>query len=79
MTLTLVGDIIISLFLTAFADGLGRKTTLALGALLMAASGVAFALSGDYWVLLLAAIVGVISPRFVTSQVLSEFKGVDLC
>lgn len=66
MTLTLVGDIIISLFLTAFADGLGRKATLALGALLMSASGVAFALSGNYWVLLLAAIFGVISPRYVT-------------
>jgi len=62
MTLTLVGDIIISLFLTAFADGLGRKATLALGALLMSASGVTFALSGNYWVLLLAAIFGVISP-----------------
>ncbi|RDW75384.1 hypothetical protein BP6252_06526 [Coleophoma cylindrospora] len=62
MTLTLVGDIIISLFLTAFADGLGRKATLALGALLMSASGVIFTLSGNYWVLLLAAVFGVISP-----------------
>lgn len=69
MTLTLVGDIIISLFLTAFADGLGRKATLALGALLMSASGVAFGLSGNYWVLLLAAILGVISPRYITYYV----------
>ncbi|MCJ1284589.1 hypothetical protein MMC26_003922 [Xylographa opegraphella] len=62
MTLTLVGDVFISLFLTLFADALGRKAILALGALLMSASGVAFALSGNYWVLLAAAIFGVISP-----------------
>jgi hypothetical protein len=63
MTLTLVGDTIISLFLTLIADGLGRKAILALGALLMTASGVIFGLTGNYWVLLAAAIFGVISPR----------------
>ncbi|KAK5626284.1 hypothetical protein RRF57_001999 [Xylaria bambusicola] len=63
MTLTLVGDTCISFFLTLFADALGRKATLALGALLMAASGVLFALFGTYWILLTAAIVGVISPN----------------
>jgi MFS family permease len=62
MTLTLVGDVIISFFLTLIADGLGRKTILALGAALMAASGVIFGLFGNYWVLLVAAIFGVISP-----------------
>jgi predicted MFS family arabinose efflux permease len=67
MTLTLVGDTVISLVLTLFADGLGRKAILCLGALLMTMSGVVFALSGNYWVLLAAAIVGVISPRFVLS------------
>lgn len=66
MTLTLAGDICISFFLTIFADGLGRRATLILGALLMTASGVVFAISGNYWVLLLAAIVGVISPRQVS-------------
>ncbi|KAI1118287.1 major facilitator superfamily domain-containing protein [Nemania sp. NC0429] len=63
MTLTLWGDTCISFFLTLFADALGRKATLALGALLMAGSGVAFALFSTYWVLLAAAIVGVISPN----------------
>lgn len=62
MTLTLVGDTLISFLLTLFADALGRKAILALGASLMALSGVVFALSGNYWILLLAAIVGVISP-----------------
>ena len=64
MTLTLVGDTLISFLLTLFADALGRKAILALGASLMALSGVVFALSGNYWILLLAAIVGVISPRY---------------
>ena len=63
MTLTLVGDTVISFALTLFADALGRKLVLASGALLMAGSGVVFALSGNFWVLLLAAVLGVISPR----------------
>ncbi|MCJ1393102.1 hypothetical protein MMC18_005974 [Xylographa bjoerkii] len=62
MTLTLVGDVFISLVLTIFADALGRKAVLAVGALLMTGSGIVFALSGNYWVLLAAAIFGVISP-----------------
>ncbi|KAI8963200.1 MFS general substrate transporter [Daldinia sp. FL1419] len=62
MTLTLVGDVCLSFILTLFADALGRRAVLALGALLMTASGVVFALFGSYWVLLVAAVVGVISP-----------------
>ncbi|KAM6481496.1 major facilitator superfamily domain-containing protein [Trichoderma sp. SZMC 28011] len=62
MTLTLVGDVCISFCLTLVADGLGRKAILALGALMMVGSGVAFAVSDNYWVLLAAAIFGVISP-----------------
>jgi hypothetical protein len=64
MTLTLVGDVVISFFLTLFADAMGRKAVLALGSALMAASGLVFALSGNYWVLLAAAVFGVISPRY---------------
>ncbi|KAK6956979.1 hypothetical protein Daesc_002262 [Daldinia eschscholtzii] len=63
MTLTLAGDVCLSFVLTLFADALGRRAVLALGALLMSASGVVFALFGEYWVLLAAAVVGVISPR----------------
>ena len=70
MSLTLVGDTMISFFLTLFADALGRKAILALGALMMTGSGVIFALFGNYWVLLLAAIVGVISPRYVVRMTL---------
>lgn len=62
MTLTLLGDVAISLVLTIVADGIGRRRMLALGALLMAGSGVVFAVSSNYWVLLAAAVFGVISP-----------------
>ncbi|OBT89437.1 hypothetical protein VE02_02023 [Pseudogymnoascus sp. 03VT05] len=62
MTLTLAGDVLISFWLTLVADSLGRKAILALGAVLMTVSGIVFALSGNYWVLLAAAILGVISP-----------------
>lgn len=63
MSLTLVGDTMISLVLTLFADGLGRRAILAIGSLLMTAAGAAFAVFSNYWVLLAAAIIGVISPR----------------
>jgi predicted MFS family arabinose efflux permease len=67
MSLTLFGNMLISFCLTLFADGLGRRTILALGAALMSCSGIVFALSNNYWVLLAAAVFGVISPRFVKS------------
>lgn len=63
MTLTLLGDVVISFVLTLFADGLGRRRILVMGAGLMSVSGVVFALSGNYWVLVVASVIGVISPR----------------
>ena len=63
MTLTLLGDVVISFLLTLVADGLGRRRILVLGAALMSASGVIFAISGNYWILVVASIFGVISPR----------------
>jgi MFS family permease len=65
MTLTLIGDVIISFFLALFADHLGRRVILASGSLLMVASGVTFATSSNYVVILLAAIIGVICPKYV--------------
>ena len=61
MTLTLLGDVVLSLILTLIADRLGRRRTLLSGAVLMIMSGAAFALCENYWVLLFAAVVGVIS------------------
>ena len=62
LTLTLVGDTLISLWLTTHADRLGRRRTLILGALLMAAAGAVFAGSAGFLVLLVVATLGVISP-----------------
>ena len=70
MTMTLLGDVIISFILTLVADGLGRRRILMLGAALMSASGIVFALSGNFWVLVAASIFGVISPRYESSRTL---------
>lgn len=61
-TFTLAGDAVISLWLTTSADRFGRKRTLILGALLMAGAGVAFILTRNIILLIIAAVVGVISP-----------------
>lgn len=63
MTLTLAGDVFISFLLTLVADALGRRNILALGAVMMSASGVVFSSTSNYWGLLAAAIFGVITPR----------------
>jgi MFS family permease len=62
LTLTLVGDTLISLWITTRADRLGRRSMLLFGSLLMVGAGVLFALTGNFFLLLLAAIIGVISP-----------------
>lgn len=62
MTLTLLGDVFISLLLTLVADGIGRRTILLFGAIAMATSGAVFATTSNYVALLMAAIIGVISP-----------------
>lgn len=62
LTLTLLGDTAISLWLTTSADRLGRRRMLLAGSLLMIFAGVVFAVSGNFWLLLFAATVGVISP-----------------
>ena len=64
MTLTLLGDVVISFCLTLITDKVGRRNVLAAGAGLMAMSGMVFTLSSNYWILVLASVVGVISPRF---------------
>ena len=64
MTLTLLGDVVISFVLTLITDKVGRRKVLAAGAVLMTMSGVVFSLTSNYWLLVLASVVGVISPRF---------------
>ena len=62
LTLTLAGDIVISLFLTTRADRIGRRRMLIAGAILMAAAGLAFAVTRNFLFLLIAGTIGVISP-----------------
>jgi MFS family permease len=62
LALTLAGDAVISLFLTTRADRFGRRSTLLVGAGLMILGGIVFAVSGEFVVLLAAAIVAVLSP-----------------
>lgn len=61
LTLTLVGDVVLSLAVSLVADRFGRRRTVCCGAALMVLSGTTFALSESYWVLLPAAVVGVLS------------------
>ena len=62
LSLTLLGDTVVSLVMTTRADRLGRRRMLLVGAMLMAAAGLVFAVTSNFWLLLLVATIGVISP-----------------
>ncbi len=62
LTLTLVGDTAISLWMSTQADRYGRRRMLVLGALLVLGAGLAFIVTHDFTILLVAATIGVISP-----------------
>lgn len=74
MTLTLLGDLLLSLGLTLVADGLGRRRVLFLGAFLMMLSGATFALFDNFWILLFAAVVGVVSA---TGSDFGPFRAIE--
>ena len=61
-TAALAGGAVMTILITAIADSFGRKTLLIVGAVLMAAAGWVFAVSGDPIFLTIAAIFGTISP-----------------
>src|SRR4029078_11162176 len=60
--LTLLGDAVISLWITTRADRIGRKRMLIAGSALMILAGVLFAATRSWAVLVFAATIGVISP-----------------
>jgi predicted MFS family arabinose efflux permease len=62
LTLTLLGDTALSLWITTHADRVGRRRMLLLGAAMMVLAGILFAATTSFWLLLLAATVGIISP-----------------
>ncbi|KAF2707628.1 MFS transporter-like protein [Pleomassaria siparia CBS 279.74] len=74
MTLTLLGDVMLSLLLTLVADRLGRRRILFFGSVMMTIAGTTFALSENFWILLFAAVVGVIS---VTGADCGPFRAVE--
>lgn len=62
MTLTLVGDVVLSAWITRVADGIGRRFMLGASSILMLLSGVCFMFCTNYTILLVAAVAGVVSP-----------------
>src|SRR5207237_7261828 len=62
LTLTLLGDTAVSLWMTTRADRIGRRRMLLAGALLMAGAGLVFAFTRQLWLLVVAGTIGVISP-----------------
>lgn len=74
MTFTLLGDVALSLLLTQIADAAGRRRILLLGCVCMGIAGGVFALASNYWVLLFAAVVGVIS---VSGNEIGPFRAVE--
>jgi len=62
LTTTLLGDTLISLYLTTQADRIGRRRMLIAGAALMTAAGLVFAFTARLWLLVIAGTLGVISP-----------------
>ncbi|KAI9665029.1 MAG: hypothetical protein M1821_006477 [Bathelium mastoideum] len=74
MTLTLLGDVFLGTFLTLVADRVGRRKVLMGGSFLMVVSGVIFAVFENFWILLFAAIVGVIS---VTGGDFGPFRSIE--
>ncbi len=62
LTLTLIGDAAVSLWISVVADRIGRKKMLILGATLMIFAGIIFSFTNYLPLLIFAAVIGVISP-----------------
>jgi MFS family permease len=62
LTATLLGDTLVSLYLTTQADRIGRRRMLVAGAVLMTAAGIAFAFTRRMSLLVVAGTIGVVSP-----------------
>jgi len=70
----ILGDIIISLYLTTKADKIGRKKTLIIGAILKVITGIFYAYSSSLIVLVIMGIIGVIS---VTGTEIGPFLPIE--
>ena len=65
ITATLVSSSFFTLFASLYADRIGRRKTLMLFSGLMAIAGLIFAFTTDYYLLLIAALIGLINPTGV--------------
>ncbi|KAK9320535.1 major facilitator superfamily domain-containing protein [Lipomyces orientalis] len=74
MTYTLLGDVIISFGCVLVADRVGRRKVLATGSILMCISGITFSYASNFWILLSAAVFGVISP---SGSEIGPFKTIE--
>lgn len=74
MTLTLLGDTLLLFLLTWHTDAWGRRLVMLGGCVLMFGSGLVFALTSNYWLLLAAAVAGVIST---SGDETGPFKSVE--
>lgn len=63
LTVAMLGDAAMSLWLTTHADQLGRRRVLLIGAGLMMVVGASFAVTDNTWIYIGAAIIGVLSPN----------------
>lgn len=62
LTLAMIGDALVSFYITTSADRIGRRRMLVAGALLMAVGGAAFAATESAPLLMIIATIGVFSP-----------------
>ena len=74
LSLTLFGDVAISLWLTTHADRWGRRRTLVIGAALMVLGGLGMIATENFLLLAFAATIGVISP---TGSEVGPFQSVE--
>ena len=74
MTLTLLGDVFLGMYLTLIADKFGRRRVLFLGSCMMIATGLVFVFSETYFVLLLASVFGVVT---VTGNDFGPFRSIE--
>ncbi|KAF2664079.1 MFS general substrate transporter [Microthyrium microscopicum] len=85
MTFTMAGDVVLGTLLTIVADRIGRRKIILGGSILMILSGMIFALFENFWILLFAAVVGVISVsggdfgpfRAIEESMLSQITTAD--
>lgn len=76
MTMSLLGNASLSYLLTLKADKIGRRRVLMIGSAMMAFAGTVFSLTKNYYLLLFAAIVGVITPG---AHEVGPFRAVQVC